>query len=327
MRYIKIRIPGKLIKIPYLEIEGETPGKTCVISGGMHGDEVNGVALIQEFLKYAEEENIEKSLHGKIIVLPILNISGFKARKRQVTYDGKDLNRSFNKKGKTASNRIANALSKHFFGKADLAIDCHDSGTRSMLIPHARIHATDKTHCRKCTHEMARAFGSKIIIERRGTRGMLAVEMEKLYKLPILTVEIGGGLELAEKFLTQGAENIANILTYYKFLPGEAKIPIKQYYLKDRFGIAAKETGIIKFNKKLGQRVHIGNLVGTIYAPTKNKTIKLIAPMCGIIFSMQNISSVTKGEIMYSILEDKKKCHVKRRRTVSHFEEVVNIEM
>lgn len=327
MKHLKVRIPGTTIKIPYLEIEGKKKGQTCVISGGVHGDEVNGVALIQKFLQYAEKNKLERKLRGKLIILPILNLSGFEEKRRKITYDGKDLNRSFNREDKTASNKIASALTKHIYNQADLAIDCHDSGKRTMLIPHARVHADDSTKCRECTHEMAKAFGSKIIIERRGQPGMLAVEMEKKYKLPVLTVEIGGGLSLAEKFLQEGAKGIINILTFYNFLSGKPYIPRKQYYLKDRFGIPAKETGIVTFSKKLGTRIHAGDLVGTLYVPTKNKTIDLIAPMCGIIFSMQHISAVTEGEIMFSILEDKKNCHVKRRRTVGMFEEVVNIEM
>ena len=255
-----------------------------------------------------------------------MNQSGFKDRKRQVTHDGKDLNRNFNKEEKTASNHIANALTKHLFKQANLSIDCHDSGSRSMLIPHARVHADDNTNCRKCTHEMAKAFGSKIIIERKGQPGMLAVEMERQFRLPVLTVEIGGGLMLAEKFLEIGVKGIINVLTHYKFLPGKASIPLKQYYLKDRFGIPAKETGIVKFSKKLGTRAHAGDLIGHLYVPTKNKTIELIAPMCGIIFSMQNISSVAEGEIMYSILQDKK-CHMSRRMTAGMFEEIRNIRM
>lgn len=325
MKQMKIRIPGKIIEIPYIRIKGEKGDQKCIISGGVHGDEVNGIALVQRFLEYCKKTNIEKHLRGELIILPILNQSGFEEHTRLVTYDKKDMNRAFSRKAKTASNLIANALEKHFYSKADLAIDCHDSGKRNILIPHTRVHWGEGQTCKDCTKEMAKAFGSKIIVERKGKPGMLAIEMMKKYKLPVLTIEIGGALKVADQFLKEGLDGIINILKYTRMLPGHPKVPQKQYYLQDRFGVLAKDAGLIRITKKLGQRVHRGDKIGEIYVPAKGKSTDLISPMCGLLFSIQYADQVSQGEIMYSILEDKK-CHVKRR-TVKLFEEIKGIEM
>ncbi len=327
MKQLRIRIPGKIIEIPYLVIKGKEKGRRCILSGGMHGDEVNGIALTQKFVDYARKHDIEDDLKGEIVVFPILNLSGFEKHIRQIAYDKKDLNRSFNrKKDKTASNFIANSLERHFYSKADIAIDCHDSGHRNMLIPHTRVHKHESHLCTDCTHQMARAFGSKIIVERKGKPGMLAVEMAKKYTLPVLTIEIGGALKVAHDFLQQGLEGIINILRQQDFLPGEVYFPRKQYYLHDRYGVPSKHTGLLKFTKKLGQRVHRGDNIGSIYVPEKARREELIVPMCGLLFSIQHADSIAADEIMYSILEDKK-CHNKRLRTARMFEEIKNIQM
>lgn len=325
MKYLKVRIPGQIIQIPYLSIKNSQGDQRCIISGGIHGDEVNGIALVKKFIEYCQEKNIEKHLRGELIIFPILNQSGFEKHTRTVAYDDKDLNRCFNKRARTASNLIANALEKHFYKKADIAIDCHDSGKRNILIPHARVHRYESKHCTDCTREMAQALGSKIIVERKGKKGMLALEMMKKHNLPVLTIEVGGAMKIANKFLEQSLEGIINILKYSRMLPGEPKIPQKQYYLRDRFGVAAKESGLVYFAKRLGQRVHRGDKIGEIYVPAKTKTVDLISPMCGLLFSMQHVDSVSRGEIIYSILEDKK-CHT-RRRTIQHFEEIKNMKM
>jgi uncharacterized protein len=325
MKYLKIRIPGQIIQIPYLRIKGKKGDQRCVISGGIHGDEVNGIALVREFIDYCRKKKIEEHLRGELIILPILNESGFKDHVRTVAYDGKDLNRCFNRKTRTASNLIANALERNFYKKADIAIDCHDSGKRAILIPHARVHKFESKYCTECTREMAQALGTKIIVERKGKGGMLAVEMMKKHNLPVLTIEVGGAMKVSHKFIKDSFEGIINILKHTRMLPGNPKIPQKQYYLHNRFGIAAKESGLLKFDKRLGQRVHSGDKIGEIYVPAKAKVVDLIAPTCGLLFSMQHVDLVTDGEIMYSILEDKK-CHV-RRRTVKHFEEIKNIRM
>lgn len=326
MRYLEIKIQKDVVKIPYLTFTGTGSEKHCVISGGMHGDEVNGIQLVRMFIEYCRENEIEKKLRGKLTIIPLLNPSGFRNQSRNVGYDRKDLNRSFNQKTKSASNLIANALEKEFFANADLAIDCHDSGKTHILLPHTRVHRYENKYCARCTQEMAKAFGSKIIIERKGKRGMLAVEMTKKYQLPVLTIEIGGAMRTDKKHTKQGFEGILNILKSQGFLPGEPTVTRKQYYLRDRFGITAKNTGVIKMEKKLGQRVHLGDKIGNIYVPMKAKTYELEAPMCGIIFSMHHIDMVRKGEIIYSILQDKK-CHMKRRMTAGMFEEMKNIRM
>ncbi len=322
---MKVRIPGKILEIPYIRIKGKKGDQRCVISGGVHGDEVNGIALVQRFIEHCKKSKIENHLRGELIIFPILNQSGFEEHTRLVTYDKKDLNRAFQRKQKTASPLIANALEKHFYSKADIAIDCHDSGKRNVLIPHTRVHWGEGKNCEECTKEMAKAFGSKIIVERKGKPGMLAIEMMKKYNLPVLTIEIGGALKVANKFLNEGLDGIINILKHMQMLPGHPKIPRTQYYLQNRFGVVAKDAGLIKLTKKLGQRVHRGDKVGTIYVPEKAKTTDLISPMCGLLFSIQYADQVSQGEIMYSILEDKK-CHVKRR-TVKLFEEIKGIEM
>ena len=326
MNYLKIKIDKKEISIPYFEFTGKQKGKTCVITGGMHGDEINGIALVKEFLEHCNSSNIEKKLNGRLFVIPILNQSGFERITRTVAHDNKDLNRSFEKKTKTATNLIANKLVEKFYSQADLGIDCHDSGKRSVLIPHVRIHSSKNKICHECTREMGFAFGSKIIIERPGKRGMLAVEMGKKFDIPVVTVEIGGGLKLMPKYVDEGLTGILNMLKSHKMIPGKPKLPKKQFFLKDRYGIIAPETGIISFHVKLGDRVHSGDNIGSLYIPSKNKIVKLIAPMCGIIFSRQYIGTALKKKSMYSVLEDKE-CHMEKRKTERMFEEVVNIAM
>ncbi len=325
MKNLTVKLADMDLNIPYLSFKGGE-GKTAIISGGIHGDEVNGIMLVKKLIDYFIEKNIEKDLAGEIIILPLVNKSGFDRQSRVTGLDRRDLNRAFNRKSRSKSNLLANALEKEFYSRGDIAIDCHDSGKRNILLPHTRVHRFEDKYCTEVIRDMAKAFGSKIIVERKGKRGMLAVEMTKKYRLPVLTIEVGGAMKVEDKFLNKSLEGIINVLRQQNFLPGDETYPRKQYYLRDRYGIQAHNSGIIKFDKKLGQRVHMGDKIGTIYIPSKHKTKELIAPMCGIIFSIHHFDLIKKGEILFSILEDKK-CHKKRRMTAGLFEEIVNIKM
>ena len=59
--------------IPYYEYEGTTPGKHLIITGGMHGNEINGIMMCHHIRRYFEEHNITSELIGKITLIPTLN--------------------------------------------------------------------------------------------------------------------------------------------------------------------------------------------------------------------------------------------------------------
>ncbi|MFQ6040959.1 MAG: succinylglutamate desuccinylase/aspartoacylase family protein, partial [Candidatus Poribacteria bacterium] len=79
------------IAIPILIATGSTDGKTIFLSAGVHGDEINSLEILQRFINNLDVT----ALAGTIIFLPLINVSGFKAKDRCVQYDGKDLNRCF----------------------------------------------------------------------------------------------------------------------------------------------------------------------------------------------------------------------------------------
>ena len=76
------------VHIPYIEIEGKGGGGHHIfLSGGMHGNEINGIAAIDSVVHWMEKIDIEKKLRGKITVLPLLNPSGFAHMQRNVYED------------------------------------------------------------------------------------------------------------------------------------------------------------------------------------------------------------------------------------------------
>ena len=221
--------------------------------------------------------------------------------------------------------RFARELMDKFISKIDFGIDCHDAGAQSTLFPHTRIGGCNSEDGECLIRNLGRLFGTEIIIERRGRKGMLALSAFEKFEKPIVTVEIGGAKHIFDEFLKQGVEGIHNILKFYKMIPGAPIVPRQQFVLKKRYGVKASLTGIIEYDVKLGDYVHAGDLIGTMYYPQNYKEESLISPMCGRIFSLHDHQIVKKGSIMYSILE-KKKCHVDRT-TLDKFEELERLKI
>ena len=91
----------------------EIEGPTLLLSGGMHGDEVNGTEIVRRIIE--KDQHIPRV--GTVICIPIINMFGFIHFSRYVP-DGKDVNRSFpgNKNGSLAA-RVAHYLTNEIIPK------------------------------------------------------------------------------------------------------------------------------------------------------------------------------------------------------------------
>ena len=67
----------------------EKASKYNYLIAGVHGDEVEGVYLLQELFKWLQDEEITAPL----IVIPILNVDGYRSQTR-INAHGVDLNRN-----------------------------------------------------------------------------------------------------------------------------------------------------------------------------------------------------------------------------------------
>lgn len=83
------------INVPIFALRGSAPGPTVGVIGAIHGNEVNGIPVIQQIFARLEErfQNEEggTTISGTLIGIPVLNVPGFLDSVR--SFDGHDLNR------------------------------------------------------------------------------------------------------------------------------------------------------------------------------------------------------------------------------------------
>jgi len=106
------------------------PGPTLLVSGGVHGDEVNGVEIVRRTLEQGVFEDMKS---GSVIAIPLVNVYGFINFSRDLA-DGKDVNRSFpgNAAGSLAS-RVAHALTSEIIPVFDSDIIIRKSATQKVM--------------------------------------------------------------------------------------------------------------------------------------------------------------------------------------------------
>lgn len=292
---------GTPIEVPVKLAEGLKPGPVAFVSGGMHGNELNGIELAHRFWRSFERDQLVQKLKGTLIFLPILNVSGFLNKRRRVIYDKRDLNRSFGVGNPTSSIAayIAQTLLEQVVKRCQFGIDLHDSGRTNVLLPHTRVHRQDSVG----TQELGSLFGTDIVMVRDGAPGMLALAAQRAYQIPVVTVEVGGAMILWDEFLNRGIQGIKNLLVHQGMLSGKLVLPPKQFFLEGRQGYDAPCEGIARVFWHLGDTVKAGDVLAEVYNPVTGQTETILSEYCGVVFSRRMQARVDAEDEVLAVME------------------------
>ncbi len=203
---------GDPVEIPVTIINGEQPGKTVFFSAGIHGDELNGVKVVQEIADRYEPEDI----HGILVCLHVCNIPAYEAQQRYTPVYDQDMNRSF--PGKARSNtteRMAHRIYNRFIEQCDLGIDFHTSTRNRTTIYHTRADLSDPT-----VERLARAFAANVILYGEGDAGALRT-VATADGIPTITVEMGRAHRFQPILIDMALDGVESVLAEYAVRPGE----------------------------------------------------------------------------------------------------------
>ena len=150
----KIEITGCGMAMPATVICGVEDGPTILITAGVHSAEYVGIQAAMELAKEFQPEELK----GNVIIIPLVNVSGFEHRTMSMVYeDGKNLNRVFpgDPEG-TAADRIAYTMVTKLFSITDYYIDLHSGDGYEQLHPYVYyVGVVDEETAEKSLH-MAR---------------------------------------------------------------------------------------------------------------------------------------------------------------------------
>ena len=201
---------GDAVELPVTVINGEQAGPTVFLSAAVHGDELNGIKIIQEVADEYEPADI----HGTLVCLHVLNVPGFLAQQRYVPISDEDLNRSFpgDARGTTAK-RLSNAIYDEFIANCDLGLDFHTSTRKRTTLYHVRADMDDPA-----IERLARAFGTSVILDGEGSEGTLR-RVASRNGIPTVTVEMGRAHQFQTIHLNRALHCITSVLAEYGVLP------------------------------------------------------------------------------------------------------------
>lgn len=279
-----------LIDLPIFIKRAKEDGPVVLISGGIHGDEINGIVAVRKML----EEDIIVPVKGTIIFMPLVNVYGFLSNSRTFP-DGRDLNRSFpgSKKGSLAS-QIAFILTNEIIPIIDFGIDFHTGGRMLSNYPQIRVDYKDKRGL-----ELANAFGTHFILNSPHIDKSFRKEAYKRRK-HILVYEGGESMRLDDYAVEEAIEGAKRMLSYLGMLPGD--LPSKDtIMIKESSWVRAKVSGIFSSNVRLGDEVKKGQIIAKITDPYGQVKVPAKATNNGHVVGLNNNPVVNAGDALVHI--------------------------
>ncbi len=302
-KIIKIRV-GKLPSGTHINIfahvyRSKKPGKTLLLLGGIHGDEINGIEIIRSAI---EKQYFDDLVQGTVIVIPLLNVYGFINFSREVP-DGKDVNRSFpgSSTGSLAS-RVANKLTKFILPHVDCIIDFHTGGDSRYNYPQIRY-----TKSNSKSKELAKIFNAPFIIEKPLIPKSLRKIAHDLH-IPVIVYEGGESTRLDSFAINTGLEGIKNILFHFGMIDEKPdKQKRKSVFIDKTSWIRSRDSGIFKCYVESGNYIHKNDIAGVLKDVLGNSSKNIIAKRDAYIIGHNNAPVVNMGDALFNLGWDSEK--------------------
>ena len=284
-----------LIEVPIIIERSKIDGPIVLITGGIHGDEVNGVEIVRQLI----HKKYNKPDIGMVICLPVVNVFGFLNQTRAFP-DGRDLNRCFpgGPKGSLAS-RFAHSLMSEILPLVDYCLDYHTGGGARFNYSQIRVEGKDAK-----AMELAKIFGAKFIVHAPQREKSFRESASKIGK-KVLLFEGGKTIHLdrqVTKVGIQGALNILHHLGIHETKRHFDKADIQdQVEVLDSFWIRAKYAGMYRSAVRSGSWVQASDKIGSISDPFGDFEKSVFAPNDGYILCATHLPIVNQGDALIHI--------------------------
>ena len=281
-----------LIDLPIFIRSAKEEGPVVLISGGVHGDEINGVVTAKRLLEEVDEGLT--LLKGTLIFIPLVNIYGFLSNSRTFP-DGRDLNRSFpgSKKGSLAG-RIAFILNEQIIPQIDYGIDFHTGGRMLSNYPQIRVDYSDKK-----AMELAKAFGTHYILNSKYIEKSFRKAAFKAKKR-ILVYEGGESMRLDDYAIEEGVQGTKRLLSSLEMIEYNAS-PQETIFLKESNWVRARASGIFNASVKLGDSIKKGQILARISDPYGQIKEPIKSPTNGFVLGLNNLPVINVGDALVHI--------------------------
>ena len=282
------RLPtDTLIDLNVFAYRGKKPGPGLLLTGGVHGDEINGIEIVRRLIK----DNRLLPDCGLVIAIPLVNIYGFIYNSRELP-DGRDLNRCFpGSENGSLANRLAYVLMKKIIPLVEYGVDFHTGGNRLSNYPQIRCMTANEKNL-----ELAQAFAAPFTIHSELIDKSFRKETARLGKT-LLVYEGGESLRLDEWAISEAQTGVYRLMQHlnmknFKTLPGQTNI------LKHSSWIRAKNSGIFNTQVEYGAKVTKNQTLAVITDPYNKANTIIKSPADSYVIGINNMPVINAGDAL-----------------------------
>lgn len=284
---------ASFLNTPVFAARGARPGPTLCMTGGIHGDELNGVEVVRRAFSSVDPTE----LRGTLIALPAVNADGVRAGNRNMS-DRRDLNRAFpGRAGGSVAALVAFAVFNHVVMQCDALVDFHTASNQRANLPQIRADLDDPE-----VKELAIHFGLGIVVGGAGPDGGLRREAARA-GIPAIIYEAGEPYRFQEDEIEAGVRGARNVMAYLDMTDDpESEVPDTRVYERSRWIRVPPDNGGFFFPAvTLGAKVAPGDELGRIIDPLTDEEFTVVSPMSGEIIGMAVPQPVLMGFALFHV--------------------------
>lgn len=265
---------GALVTVPVVVVRGAADGPTVGLTAAVHGNELNGMRVIQRVLEQARPG----ALRGTLVCVPVVNVPGYLNNTRQFN-DGADLNRVMpGRPDGTSAQVYAYRFVERVVTHLDYLLDLHTASFGRINTLYVRADMRDPI-----TRWMAKSQHPQIMLHNPGVDGTLrGAAMDRGVKS--ITVEVGNPNAIQSGLVHDGVEGVLNVLARLDMIEHEevdrGREPVacvRSYWTYTNVG------GVLEVYPGLAERVRKGEVLARVRDIFGDVLAEYRAPEDGIV--------------------------------------------
>ena len=295
---------GTPVRFPLVLVNGAKPGPRLYLGAAIHGDEVNGIAIVAKVIAAIDPAQ----LAGSIVCVPVQHPLAFYADHRfpvsqfmKSPLDQAPIDAWTVFPGDIKGNLAQIVAGKLFslIRECSCAIDIHTPTRGGRYVPIAILPSMSLGPSAERALWLAEQCATGFIV--RGERGMyvsrgISCVEATAAGVPAFTFEIGEGGRLEQSVTDEGARCITNALIGLGMIEGERKLPPVAHMMSDFMGLRASKGGLLRTEVELGAVVERDQLLATIVDIWGDTVETIRAPVAGVFVRSTTLSNVATGE-------------------------------
>lgn len=281
------------LNTPVFAARGATPGPTLCLTGGVHGDELNGVEVVRRAFSTVDPSE----LRGTLIGLPAINAEGIRSGDRYMS-DRRDLNRQFpGRAGGSVAALVAYAVFNEIIVRCDALVDFHTASNSRANLPQIRADISKPE-----INELAIHFGIGIVVGGEGPDRSLRREAAKA-GIPAIIYEAGEPYRFQEDEIDAGVQGARNVMGYLDMTDDpDREVPDTRIYERSRWIRVPPDNGGFFFpDVALGAKVEPGDPLGRIVDPLTDAEFAVVSTVSGEVIGMALPQPVLMGYALFNI--------------------------